>query len=310
MIQSLSTKPHLSLMFASFVFLGMLTLSHSPALAGFSGPGGPRLNLDRPPKIAPYDKSDIPPDTKEKKNNAAPRAQPPRAVGPRARPENNKLPQPSGPDRTRQAKPQAPSAPDRQVEKRPNRNQADPQRAQASRPSGRRAGKPNAPQDANQRRMLLTELYSYLNKAKSPDQAQRLATSIERLWMHSDSPTTSLLMKRTDRAIETGRWRIAERFADAVVKLDGEYTEGLMRRAYVRYQLNQSTRALRDLRRVLSLEPNHFIALDRIGAIQNSLGEHKAALKSYRKLKRINPKAPGVDDRIEALTRKVDGEAI
>lgn len=117
-------------------------------------------------------------------------------------------------------------------------------------------------------------------------------------------------MKRTDRALETGRWSVAESFAEAIVRLQPDYTEGLMRRALIRYQRRQPTRALRDLRRVLTLEPNHFVALDRIGAILDSIGEHKSALESYRKLKRIHPQAPGLAKRIDNLTRKVDGEPI
>lgn len=292
--------------------IGVLCCGGMPThlLAGFSGPGGPRLNYDRPPTIAPYDKSVIPPNpadaqADQRKPSPSPRAgaaQPPAGAG-----GSNQAPQTIAPRRAQ------PSPAPRQI--KPPRNNAGPKLAdpRAAPPRSQRGPvmqRNAAPQDADQRRRLLTELYGYLSKAKSPDQATRLSASIERLWLHSESATTSLLMRRTDRAIETGRWRIAERFADAIVKLDGDYTEGLMRRAYIRYQLNQPTRALRDLRRVLTLEPNHFIALDRIGAIQSSLGEHKAALKSYRKLKRINPKAPGVSDRIDALVRKVDGEPI
>lgn len=280
-----------------------------PVLAGFSGPGGPRLNYDRPPTIAPYDKSVISPNSADEPSNRVLRKSPPPRIAPP--PANDRgakraVPKP-GP--THQARPKRSAPKKNAAGARAGRTQARPRRVPSAQPPGGMR-RQTPPQNADQRRRLLTELYGYLSKAKSQEQAARLSTSIERLWMHSESATTSLLMKRTDRAIETGRWRIAERFADAVVKLDGDYSEGLMRRAYIRYQLNQPTRALRDLQRVLTLEPNHFIALDRSGAIQSSLGEHKAALKSYRKLKRINPNAPNVDERINALIRKIDGEAI
>jgi len=177
-------------------------------------------------------------------------------------------------------------------------------------PAPNTKSKPLPSEAGAQRKQILTRLYGYLSSATEKGKAAQLATSIEQLWLHSGSPTIDILMKRADRAIETGRWRAAETFANAIVRLQPDYSEGWMRRALILYQRRQPTRALRDLRRALAIEPNHFVALDRVGAILESVGEHRPALEAYRKLKRLHPQAPGIATRIEDLTRKVEGEQI
>lgn len=272
--------------------------------AGYSGPGGPRFNYDSPPRIEPYTPQDGSASGRDK------RPGPDQPTMPEAKPEAR--PGASQAPRVENLTPVAPNS-----ATHPNQNQS---RDDASRQEPDRAGRVPPPGEERdqlvfksprqQRRDLLNELTALLAKAESQAQAQRLATSIERIWQQSDSATTELLMLRTDRAIETGRWATADTLANAVVQLDPGYSEGLMRRALINFQRQRTTQALRDLRRVIAIEPSHFIALDRIAAILQSLGESKAALEAYRKLKRIHPFAPGVNDRIEELTRIVEGERI
>lgn len=244
--------------------------------AGLSGPGGPTLKYEYMPKLEDFKAQR--PDIKETPGQTA---------------------QPLSPQADAGAPVQG-APPSDLSPSQPKSGSARPKAQQHVSP----------PDEYAQRKQILTRLYGYLSNAKDKSQADRLATSIERLWLHSGSPTTDILMKRADSAIETGRWSVAETFADAVVKLQPAFTEGWMRRALILFQRRQPTRALRDLRRVLALEPNHFIALDRVGAILESVGEYKPALEAYRKLKRLHPQAPGVTERIEELTRKVEGEQI
>lgn len=282
-----------------------------PASAGVSGPGGPRFDYDNPPKIG----SDRTP------------------VQQRAIEEQSKWLE-WGEVREQESKPNVRSkagepgdAPRRhgrptdRADEPPRQTQTSPgARQPAASSSQQRAGKPTPSPGAKkkpgphapdvQRRQLLTKLYSLLSDAKSEGQGARIAQSIEQLWLHSGSPTTDLLMKRADQAIETGRWASAETFADTVVKLQPDFTEGLMRRAMINVQRGRVQSALRDLRRVLAIEPSHFVALERMGLLLDNIGEPKAALKAYRQLKRIHPHALGLAARIEQLTRQVDGEPI
>lgn len=301
------------------VVIGMFGLDS--AQAGVSGPGGPRLNYDYMPRIEDYQPR---PESEEKarRSPTVPYSRSEPQFPPR---KHERLERPNQSEGATAQNPELPSETSEgqrrsQVHQPPDQTAKPPHAGppSQSQPPGASRNAPSAttqpdvlPPDAGaQRNQILTRLYGYLSNAKDKGQAARLATSIERLWLHSGSPTTDILMKRTDRAIETGRWSAAETFAEAVVKLQPDYTEGWMRRALILFQRRQPTRALRSLRRVLEIEPNHFVALDRVGAILENVGEHKPALKAYRKLKRLHPQAPGVDERIEELTRKVEGEQI
>lgn len=166
------------------------------------------------------------------------------------------------------------------------------------------------PSEPKARSELLSELYGYLAKAESAAQSEPIVATIQRLWMISDSPTIDLLMERAMQSIEVGNFKSAQKFLDAVVKLEPDYTEGWNRRAYVFYQNNTPHRALDDLRRVLSIEPNHFQALESVATILRELGEKPAALEAFRKLKALHPQATGLDSTIEELSREVEGEPI
>jgi len=289
------------------------------ATAGLSGPGGPRLNYEYMPRIEDYEP--LPEGAENGGHTPPPVPHVKSAPEPPSPPVTTGVPptvqqQGVAPRKQRDVqhpRTTSPSEPPRQAI--PNPKASSKSRPRAERP-GSRSLPPKAKADKDsssaraQRKQILTRLYGYLSDAKDKSQAMRLARSIEELWLHSGSPTTDLLMKRTDRAIETGRWQVAETFTDAIVKLQPGYTEGWMRRALVLYQRRRPTRALRSLRRVLAIDPNHFLALDRVGAILESVGEYKPALEAYRKLKRLHPQAPGVVKRIEELTRKVEGEQI
>lgn len=272
----------------------------TPLAAGFSGPAGPRLNYDAMPQIAPK-----PPPSIGRPSPQVPYLEPPQ-VGKTPSGQNGpalRIPVPSTPRPNKRAQPApAPQAPVARMPKlAPGQQPADPRTPRGG------VASPDTPE---QRRQILTRLYGYLSSAKDAGQAARIAASIEQLWLHSGSPTTDILMRRADRTMETSRWSVAMTFVDAVVKLQPQYTEGWMRRALIFYQRNQPTRALRDLRRVLALEPNHYLALERIGHILESLGEAKPALEAFRKLLRLHPHAPGISKRVEELIRQVEGQPI
>lgn len=166
------------------------------------------------------------------------------------------------------------------------------------------------PRDAKGRSELLSELYGYLADAKSAAQAQPIVSTIKRLWLVSESPTTDLLMARAQQSLEVGNLKSAQDFLSTIVKLQPEFTEAWNRRAYVLYRKNAPHRALSDLRRVLSINPNHFEALESVATILSELGEKVSALEAFRKLRTLHPQAVGVDKTIEELSREVEGEPI
>jgi tetratricopeptide (TPR) repeat protein len=196
--------------------------------------------------------------------------------------------------------PQKEAAPDPHAQapgQAPGQAQAPAQRQGTGRPT------PKAPETDDQ---LLGRL------AKAPD--RRAARPIERelqaRWSHSGSPSADLLLKRVDDAMEAHDFDTAQ---DIVVKLTTiapEFAEAWHRRASLATQKDDYQDALTSLRHALSLQPKNFIALAELGGILEEFEDKEHALEAYRQAKALDPYIDGLDDRIRALTKDVEGQGI
>jgi tetratricopeptide (TPR) repeat protein len=167
-----------------------------------------------------------------------------------------------------------------------------------------------APATAEQRAKLLDELYARLAASPSPEDAELVVQSIERLWHHSGSATADLLVERAIAAGQANNQDLAMKLLDAAVLLQPDFVDAWNRRAFLYYLKNDYNRALGDLRRVLALDPNHFRALEGLAQILRTIGEKKAALDAYRKLLAVHPQASGAKQAVDELTLEIEGQGI
>ena len=111
-------------------------------------------------------------------------------------------------------------------------------------------------------------------------------------------------------AMNAGRFDIALRYFDAVIKTDPEYAEGWNKRATVHWLMDNLEESMGDIRRTLALEPRHFGAVSGMGLIFMQQGDHDGALRAFEQVLKINPKDAGAKRRVEELRRLVDEEAV
>ena len=104
-------------------------------------------------------------------------------------------------------------------------------------------------------------LFGALKAAPDEETAKAIEQRIWVLWMHSPSDTTTLLMSRTQKAIEEKNLNLALRLLNAIVKINPHYVEAWNRRATIYYMKKDYGRSLANIRHVLTLEPRHFGAL-------------------------------------------------
>lgn len=166
------------------------------------------------------------------------------------------------------------------------------------------------PKTPAEREKTLSDLYALLATADDEETAKAVADAIERVWLHSASPTIDLLMERSIKAMAEKRTELAQKLLDYVVELAPDYTEAWNRRAYVYFVQNDVERALGDLRRALALDPNHFKALDGLAHILREIGQKKAALRAFKQLIEVHPYWAGAKQAIEELEREVEGQGI
>jgi tetratricopeptide (TPR) repeat protein len=169
---------------------------------------------------------------------------------------------------------------------------------------------PSLPKTPAERDRTLSDLYALLATAEDESASKAVADSIERIWLHSGSPTVDLLFGRAMQAISKKNYDLALTFIDHVVEQAPDFTEGWSRRAFVHFQRNQVALALGDLRRALALDPNHFKALDGLSQVLREIGQSRAALQVLKRLQDVHPYWAGAAQAIEDLTREVEGQGI
>jgi tetratricopeptide (TPR) repeat protein len=184
--------------------------------------------------------------------------------------------------------------------------------AQAAAPKAEKsaAPAPSLPTTPVERDTVLTELYGQLAASDDETAAKSVADSIERVWLHSGSPTVDLLFGRAMQAVSDKDYNRALRFLDHVVEQAPDFTEGWSRRAFVNFQLGNVRLAVGDLRRALALDPNHFKALDGLAQVLRDIGEKRAALQVMRRLWQVHPYWAGAERGVEELSREVEGQGI
>lgn len=157
---------------------------------------------------------------------------------------------------------------------------------------------------------LLADMHAKLAAAPDADAAAKIAASIERLWAHAGTDTSTVLMERAATALSQNKNDLAIKFLTVAVELQPDYAEAWNRRAYVYYTQNQIERAVGDLRRVLALDSQHFKALEGLANILREQGQKKAALTAMKTLLEVYPLAPGVKQAHDELVRDVEGQGI
>jgi tetratricopeptide (TPR) repeat protein len=166
------------------------------------------------------------------------------------------------------------------------------------------------PRTPAERDTVLSDLYGQLAASDEENAAKSVADSIERVWLHSGSPTVDLLFGRAMQAVGDKDYNRALQFLDHVIDQAPDFTEGWSRRAFVHFQLGNVRPAIGDLRRALALDPSHFKALDGLAQVLRDIGEKQAALQVMRRLAEVHPYWDGTEQAIEELSREVEGQGI
>ena len=155
----------------------------------------------------------------------------------------------------------------------------------------------------------LDGLFEKLKGAESEADARRVEAAIWQVWFHTNNGDVAQVMSRVQFAIRAGMYELALGELDKVVQIAPNYAEGWNRRATVLFLLKRDLESVRDIQRVLALEPRHFGALSGLGLIHMRAGNWKSALESFRKAIEIHP---FLKERalIQALEQKVEGQPL
>lgn len=156
----------------------------------------------------------------------------------------------------------------------------------------------------------LDDYFLELKREADPNPAKRIADKIWLEWRRSGSGTADQLMAWANEAMQDKRFFLALDLLDQVTVLMPDYAEGWNRRATLHFMMDNHSKSMADINRVLALEPRHFGALMGMGAILSQAGRDEAALGIYVKVLEIYPAMREAQTRVGELSDELTGDEI
>ena len=142
---------------------------------------------------------------------------------------------------------------------------------------------------SSQKKFLVEDLLDKLQKAETNIEAEIIRKKIWTKWIYEVPKNRQQDLKYALDEFNSGRLSSAEKaFTNLIIK-DPSYTEGWNKRATIRYMLNDLDGSLKDIKKVLELQPRHFGAISGSGLIYLKKKKYQTALRFYKILNTIDP---------------------
>ncbi len=154
------------------------------------------------------------------------------------------------------------------------------------------------------REIALDRLFASLHKTSDEQAAKGVEEKIWELWSRFDSPTAEVLLGQAVVAMGAAENTASLEILDRIVASYPTYAEAWNKRATLHFALGNYEASLRDIDKVLDLEPRHFGALAGRGMIYQRQENWTAALNAYREALRMNPSMMGVKNAVQELSKR------
>lgn len=164
-------------------------------------------------------------------------------------------------------------------------------------------------QEASAQSMAETDTAILLDQLRDAqaDNAKKIARELKRSWSRSGSASADLLLKRGRDALKAKKPKVAVEHLTALTDHAPDFAEGWHTRASAYYQQELFGPAVDDLAQALALNPNHFDALQGLGAVFEQLGDAARAYEVYEQVLTIHPHHADVLEAMKRLDKKVNG---
>lgn len=156
----------------------------------------------------------------------------------------------------------------------------------------------------------LDKLFAELKRESDPDKARKTADQIRAEWLDSGSATVNLLLQWSDKAVADKHYATALDLLDQITVLKPDFAEGWNRRATLHYIMDDYSKSMADIDRVLALEPRHFGALAGMAGIFLSISNDQMAFDALRRVLDIYPANRDAQEQFGQLAEKLAGDSI
>ena len=153
-------------------------------------------------------------------------------------------------------------------------------------------------------------LFERLIAAQTPAEARVIAEKIQRQWQYSGSDTVDLLSRRAAIALTQNDAALAIELLDRMIALKPDWAEAYFQRALVFMLMDDQSRAVADIGRVLQWEPRHYVAMLTLAALLQKQDQKKAAYDVYQLVLRFYPLNEPAQNQTERLRAEVRGREL
>jgi tetratricopeptide (TPR) repeat protein len=147
----------------------------------------------------------------------------------------------------------------------------------------------------------LDRLFGSLKANTGLRDPSKTESTIWELWSTSDSKTADIILGQSVRALNDEEPNIAADMLGQLIVSYPKYAEAYNKRATLYFMMRRYDDSLKDIEKVLDLEPRHFGALSGRGMIYQRQGKHGLALKSFREALSINPNMKALAETVKIL---------
>lgn len=133
------------------------------------------------------------------------------------------------------------------------------------------------------------------------------AEALWAIWFRADSPENNAELRRLS-TLERDTGDDPLPGLDALAERCPRFAEVFNQRAIVYFRRGEFALSVADCDRVLRINPVHFGAASGMGQCFMKLRRFRAALRSFRRARRINPNLEGVREAISSLERMLGEE--
>ncbi len=166
------------------------------------------------------------------------------------------------------------------------------------------------PASADQKDPRLDKLFIRLKDPAAIDTARSIEAQIWDIWMQSGDDKVDALMAIGIAGLNRADYDRALDAFNQMVRLAPDFAEGWNKRATTLYLMGRFADSVKDVEKVLALEPRHFGALSGLGLCYAQLNKDKEALNAFERAATVDPNMPGLKLRIDELKKRLANESI
>lgn len=156
----------------------------------------------------------------------------------------------------------------------------------------------------------LDTLFARLKKERHSAQAEQISKKIWANWARSGSASIDLLSGWARDAITNDKFGVALDLLDQVTTLRPDFAEGWNQRATLHFMMKNYGKSMRDIERVLALEPRHYGALSGLGLIFQQLDNKKKALAAWYQVLALYPAMQNAQKAVIKLEEDISAKGI